>query len=57
MLKASGRMNGLYSKVFKITRGTCQGSVLSPRFFCIFSNSLLVDLKCSNACVRMGPDL
>ena len=33
-----------------------QGSVLSPRVFCIFLNSLLVDRECSNAGVRIGPD-
>ena len=42
--------------MFNIPRGTRQGSVLSPRFFCIFLNSLLVDLECSNAGVRIGPD-
>ena len=55
-LKASVRMNGSYSNMFNITRGTRQGSVLSPRFFCIFLNSLLVDLECSKAGVRIGPD-
>ena len=55
-LKASVRMNGAYSNMFNITRGTRQGSVLSPRFFCIFLDSLLVDLECSNAGVRIGPD-
>ena len=52
-LKASVRMNGSYSNMFNITRGTRQSSVLSPRFFCIFLNSLLVDL---DAGVRIGPD-
>ena len=56
MLKASVRMNGSYSNMFNITRGTRQGSVLSPRFFCIYLNSSLVDLECSNAGVRIGPD-
>ena len=55
-LKASVGMNGSYSNMFNITRGARQGSVLSPRFFCIFLNSLLVDLECSNAGVRIGPD-
>ena len=56
MLKVSGRMNGSYSNMFNITRGTRQGSVLTPRFFCIFLNSLLVDLECSNAGVCIGTD-
>ena len=56
MLKALVRMNGSYRNMFNITRGTRQGSVLSPHFFCIFLNSLLVDLECSNADVRIGPD-
>ena len=55
-LKASVRMNGSYSNMFRITRGMRQGSVLSPRFFCILLNSLLVHLECSNAGVRIGPD-
>ena len=56
LLKASVRMNGSYSNMFSIPQGTRQGSVLSPRFFCIFLNSLLVDLECSKAGVRIGPD-
>ena len=55
-LKASLRMNGSYSNMFNFTRGTRQGSVLSPLFFCIFLNSLLVDLECSNAGVRIRSD-
>ena len=42
--------------MFSITRGTRQGSGLSPRFFCIFLNSLIVDLEFSKAGVRIGPD-
>ena len=56
MLKASVKMNDSDSNMFDITRGRRQGSFLSPRFFCIFLNSLLVDLECSNAGVRIGPD-
>ena len=55
-LKASVRMNNSYINLFGITRGTRQGSVLSPRFFCIFLNSSLVDLEFSKAGVRIGSD-
>ncbi len=53
-LSASVKWNGEYSTVFNVTKGTRQGSILSPYFFNIFLNDLLVDLKSSNYGVSIG---
>ena len=42
-LNAVVKWNGCYSKMFDITRGTRQGSKLSPYLFNIFINQLLLD--------------
>ena len=39
---------------FSITRGTTQGSILSPLSFNYFINDLLLDLKDCNTVVRIG---
>ena len=48
------KWNGSYSKSFCVTRGTRQGSVLSPYLFNIFINHLLLDLYNYDAGVRIG---
>ena len=48
------KWNGCYSKTFDITRGTRQGSKLSPYLFNIFINQLLLDLNDCNVGVRIG---
>ena len=53
-LTARVRWNGDHSHQFTVTRGTRQGSVLSPHFFGIFINELLVNLKCCDNGLRIG---
>ena len=48
------KWNGCYTKTFDITRGTRQGSKLSPYLFSIFINQLLLDLNDCDAGVRIG---
>ena len=56
-LNAVVKWNGSYSKSFCVTRGTRQGSVLSPDLFNIFINQLLPDLNNCDAGVRIGDTL
>ena len=56
-LNAVIKWNGSYSKPFDVTRGTRQGSVLSPYLFNIFINQLLLDLNNCDAGVRIGDTL
>ena len=53
-LNAVVKWNGCYSKMFDITRGTRQGSKLSPYLFNIFINQLLLDLNDCDVGVRSG---
>ena len=53
-LNAVVKWNGCYSKMFDITRGTRQGSKLSPYLFNIFINQLLLDLNYCDVGVRIG---
>ena len=48
------KWNGCYSKRFDITRGTRQGSKLSPYLFNIFINQLLLDLNDCDVGVMIG---
>ena len=48
------KWNGCYSTTFNITRGTRQGSKLSPYLFNIFINQLLLDMTDCDAGVRIG---
>ena len=56
-LNAVVKWNGSYSKPFGVTRGTRQGSVLSPYLFKICINQLLLDLNNCDAGVRIGDTL
>ena len=53
-LNAVVRWNGECSDSFKVTRGTRQGSILSPYIFGIFINDLLIDLSTGDHGVRIG---
>ena len=54
-LKASVKWNGFSGPVFRITRGTRQGSALSPVLFNIFINDLLLELDaCEEGGIRIG---
>ena len=53
-LNAVAKWNGCYSTTFNITRGTRQGSKLSPYLFNIFINQLLLDLNDCDAGARIG---
>ncbi len=50
-------MNGKISSSFNISRGTKQGSILSPLLFNIFIDEILQELKLCNEGVRIGRDL
>ena len=43
--KAKVRWAGEFSKIFSISKGMRQGSILSPRLFSVFINDLLLQLK------------
>jgi len=53
-LKATVRWNNVYSDYFDVTRGTRQGSVLSPQLFNIFINDLLIQLDTCTDKVAIG---
>ena len=53
-LKAVVRWNGECGYSFNVTRGTRQGSILSPHILGIFINDLLIDLSTSDHGVRIG---
>jgi hypothetical protein len=48
------RFNGTHSGLFRITRGTKQGSLLSPILFNIFLDDLLIDLTSTNEGLCVG---
>jgi hypothetical protein len=54
-LKATVKWEGQYSTYFTITKGTRQGSVLSPYLFNIFIDDLLVKLESAKNGVSIGP--
>ena len=54
-LSARVLWNGQTSESFQITKGTRQGSILSPQLFNMFINDLLYDLTNCEEGVRMGP--
>ena len=56
-LKATVKWNGQISPVFSVTRGTRQGSSLSPSLFNIFINDLLKELSSLQSGVKIGNDL
>ncbi len=51
------RWNGKISSSFNISRGTKQGSILSPLLFNVSIDELLRELKLCNEGVRIGRDL
>ena len=53
-LSATIKWQGNNSSAFRITKGTRQGSILSPYFFNIFINNLLVDLQRKHCGVSIG---
>ena len=53
-LRATVKWKGTYSADFTITKGTHQGSILSPYIFNIFINDLLLELHESNYGVAIG---
>ena len=48
------KWNGQYSSKFRVTRGTRQGSVLSPYLFNIFLNQLLLSLQNTTTGIGIG---
>jgi len=54
-LKALVRWNHCYSSCFKVTKGTRQGSLISPQLFNIFIDDLLQELGDSSHKVCIGP--
>ena len=53
-LKCTIKWNGNFSRVFNVSRGTRQGSILSPLIFNIFIDDLLKQLHSNNNGVRIG---
>ena len=56
-LNAVVKWNGSYSKSFCVTRGTRQGSILSPYLFKFVITQLLLDLNNCDAGIRIGDTL
>ena len=54
-LNATVRWKQLLSREFNVTKGTRQGSILSPQLFNIFIDNLLQSLSVSSDQVRIGP--
>ena len=48
------RVNNFLGKEFAVTRGLCQGCVLSPLLFCLYINSLVSELKGRDCGVLCG---
>ena len=53
-LQATVRWDGGISAYFRVTRGTKQGSILSPVLFNIFINDLLQELTSSDLGIKIG---
>ena len=53
-LQATVRWDGGISAYFRVTRGTKQGSILSPVWFDIFINDLLQELTSSDLGIKIG---
>ena len=53
-LKATVKWQGSFSAYFNVTKGTRQDSILSPYFFNIFIDDLLLELQATNSGVAIG---
>ena len=54
-LVSTVKWNNTYSRFFRVTKGTWQGSILSPHLFNIFLDDILMDLSNSEDKVSIGP--